>query len=116
MARIKAVLVLFAIVASGVLALAGTLTVVDKLGGGRERVVIGSKAFTESIILGEIVAQWLEANGVAVERHFNLGATNISFEAIRSGAIDLYPEYTGTGLIAILNHAPIAERTEALPI
>jgi glycine betaine/choline ABC-type transport system substrate-binding protein len=77
-------------------------------------VVIGSKAFTESIIVGEIAAQHLERAGVPVERRFNLGATNICFEAVRSGAIDLYPEYTGTALMAILHHASVADAAQAL--
>jgi osmoprotectant transport system substrate-binding protein len=114
MARVRAVLVLFAIVAFGVVTLSGALALVDRLSGTKDRVVIGSKAFTESIILGEIIAQWLERSGVDVERHFNLGATNISFEAIRSGSVDMYPEYTGTGLIAILHHEPVADRAAVL--
>jgi osmoprotectant transport system substrate-binding protein len=111
LARLKAVLVLVIILAAGAGAVAGALTVVDRMGGKRDRIVVGSKAFTESIILGEIVSQWLEQNGVPVERRFNLGATNISFQAIRTGAVDLYAEYTGTGLIAILHHAPMADRS-----
>jgi osmoprotectant transport system substrate-binding protein len=114
MERVRAVLVLFAIVAFGALTVAGTLALVDRFSGARGHVVVGSKAFTESIILAEIIAQWLEQSGVTVERHFNLGATNISFEAIRSGAVDLYPEYTGTGLMAILQEEPTADRTAVL--
>jgi osmoprotectant transport system substrate-binding protein len=114
MARVRAVLVLFAILGFGALAVAGALALVDRLAGARDRVVVGSKAFTESIILGEIISQWLEESGVPVERHFNLGATNISFEAIRSGAVDLYPEYTGTGLMAILQEEPMADRAAVL--
>jgi osmoprotectant transport system substrate-binding protein len=114
MARVRAVLVLFAIVAFGALTVAGTLALVDRLSGARDRVVVGSKAFTESIILAEIVAQWLEQSDIPVERRFNLGATNISFEAIRSGAVDLYPEYTGTGLMAILQKEPTADRSAVL--
>jgi glycine betaine/choline ABC-type transport system substrate-binding protein len=114
MARVKAVLVLLAIVGFGVLTLAGALALIDRLQGHRDRVVVGSKAFTESIILSEIISEWLEEDGVPVERHFNLGATNISFQAIRSGAVDLYTEYTGTGLYAILHHEPIADRSAVL--
>lgn len=114
MSRLRAVLVLFAIVGFGVLTLAGALTLVDRLGEGRDRVVVGSKAFTESIILAEIVSQWLERSGIEVERHFNLGATNICFEAIRGGAVDLYPEYTGTGLMAILHLEPADDRAGVL--
>ena len=114
LARIKAILVLFAIVGFGIVTMTGALALVDRLSGKRDTIVVGSKAFTESIILGEIIAQWLEHSGVRVERHFNLGATNISFEAVRSGAVDMYPEYTGTGLVAILHRAPISDRTAVL--
>lgn len=72
------------------------------------RVVVGSKDFTESAILGEIVAQMLEARGVAVERNFELGG-NLPHDALLAGRIDLYPEYTGTSYTAILKHAPITD-------
>ena len=71
-------------------------------------VVVGSKDFTESAILGEIVAQMLEARGVAVERKFELGG-NLPQDALLAGKIDLYPEYTGTAYTAILKHAPITD-------
>lgn len=74
----------------------------------RDRVVVGSKDFTESAILGEIVAQMLEARGVVVERKFELGG-NLSHDALLGGQIDLYPEYTGTSYTAILKHAPITD-------
>jgi len=70
--------------------------------------VVGSKDFTESAILGEIVAQMLEARGVAVERNFELGG-NLPHDALLAGRIDLYPEYTGTSYTAILKHAPITD-------
>ena len=63
---------------------------------------IGSKDFTESIVLGEIVAQLLEANDYNVERQLNLGGTVVAHEALVNGDIDTYVEYTGTGLLAIL--------------
>ena len=63
---------------------------------------IGSKDFTESIILGEIMAQILEANGFGAERQLNLGGTVVAHEALVNGDIDTYVEYTGTGLLAIL--------------
>ena len=65
-------------------------------------IVVGSKAFTESYLLGEIMAQLLEARGFQVERRFGFGGTLICFEALRSGEIDLYPEYSGTISQAIL--------------
>jgi osmoprotectant transport system permease protein len=76
--------------------------------GGESHVAIGSKDFTESAILAEIVAQMLEARGVAVERRFELGG-NLPHEALVAGTLDLYPEYTGTSFTAILHHAPVTD-------
>ncbi len=67
------------------------------------RVVIGSKDFTESVILAEIVAQMVEARGVTAERTFELGG-NLPHDALLAGKIDLYPEYTGTAYTAILRY------------
>ena len=66
-------------------------------------IVVGSKPFGESYLLCEMFAQLLEAHGIAVKRLPGLGATEVAFGAIRSGAVDVYPEYTGTGLVAILH-------------
>lgn len=71
-------------------------------GAAAEPIRIGSKTFTESYILGEMVAQLLESRGVAVERRLGLGGTLIAFEAVKAGSIDLYPEYTGTLNQAVL--------------
>ena len=73
-----------------------------------QRVAVGSKDFTESALLAEIVAQMLEARGVSVERRFELGG-NLPHEAMIAGTLDLYPEYTGTSYTAILQHAPITD-------
>jgi osmoprotectant transport system substrate-binding protein len=68
-----------------------------------DRVVIGSKNFTESLMLGELLAQELEARThLKVERRFYLAGTYICQQAILAGRIDIYPEYTGTSLTAIL--------------
>ncbi len=75
---------------------------------GAARVSVGSKDFTESALLAEIAAQMLEARGVSVERRFELGG-NLPHEAMVSGTLDLYPEYTGTAYTAILQHAPISD-------
>jgi osmoprotectant transport system permease protein len=75
---------------------------------GQARVSVGSKDFTESALLAEIAAQMLEARGVAVERRFELGG-NLPHEALVSGTLDLYPEYTGTSYTAILHHTPISD-------
>ncbi|MGB7922132.1 MAG: glycine betaine ABC transporter substrate-binding protein [Pyrinomonadaceae bacterium] len=74
----------------------------------RARIVVGSKDFTESLILGEIVAQLLEARGLEVERRFELGG-NLAHDALVAGQIELYPEYTGTAYTAILRHQPITD-------
>jgi osmoprotectant transport system permease protein len=70
---------------------------------------IGSKTFTESYILGEIAAQLLQSEGFSVEHEQGLGGTLVAFEALKSGAIDLYPEYTGTLTQAVLG-SPGLER------
>lgn len=73
-------------------------------------IVIGSKNFTEQVILGELLAQQIEARtGLKVERRFNLGGTFICQDALRSGQIDLYVEYTGTALTAILHDPPLKD-------
>lgn len=67
---------------------------------------VGSKNFTEQVILGEIIAQHLEHTlHVSVERRLNLAGTLLADQALRSGEIDLYPEYTGTALTAILKES-----------
>jgi osmoprotectant transport system permease protein len=65
-------------------------------------IVVGSKPFGESYLLAELFAQALEAAGERVARRFGLGGTEIAFPALQQGAIDLYPEYTGSGLLVIL--------------
>ena len=74
--------------------------------------VIGSKNFTESVILGELIAQKLEANGCVVERRLNMGGTFVCDTAIRAGSIDAYAEYSGTALTAILKQASINDRAK----
>ena len=74
---------------------------------GRSALRVGSKNFTESIVVAEIYAQALESAGFAVERRLNLGSTQIALAAMSRGDIDLYPEYTGTALIDVLHHAPL---------
>lgn len=59
-------------------------------------IVIGSKTFAESYILAEAAAQLLESRGIEVDRRFGLNGTKIAYDALRSEAIDIYPEYTGT--------------------
>ncbi|MGE5220360.1 MAG: glycine betaine ABC transporter substrate-binding protein [Chloroflexota bacterium] len=76
------------------------------------RIAVGSKDFTEQGILGEILAQAIEAKtGLSVERRFDLGG-NLAHEALLAGEIDLYVEYTGTALLAILKDKPLTDPQE----
>jgi osmoprotectant transport system substrate-binding protein len=76
-----------------------------------DRIVVGSKNFTEQLILGEIIAQQIEARtGMKVERRFYLAGTYICHQALLGGRIDVYPEYTGTALTAILKQQPENDR------
>src|SRR5438874_3076302 len=74
------------------------------------QVRIGSKNFTEQFIVAEIYAQALEAAGIKVERKINLGGTLIAHKALEEKQIDLYPEYTGTMLLAVLKAEPMTDR------
>ncbi len=71
-------------------------------------ITVGSKDFTESVILAEILSQMLEKRGVAVDRQFELGG-NLPHDALLSKQIDVYPEYTGTAYTAILKHPPVTD-------
>jgi glycine betaine/choline ABC-type transport system substrate-binding protein/ABC-type proline/glycine betaine transport system permease subunit len=64
--------------------------------GSKPTITIGSKNFTENIILGEIYAQALQAAGYKVKKQLNLGSEQIALKAVKSGRVDAYPEYTGT--------------------
>jgi osmoprotectant transport system substrate-binding protein len=75
--------------------------------------VVGSKNFTESFILGELIAQEIETHtSLKVERRFYLAGTYICQQAILAGRIDIYPEYTGTALTAILKQSASSDRQE----
>ncbi|UCF68640.1 MAG: ABC transporter permease subunit [Acidobacteriota bacterium] len=80
-----------------------------------EPIVVGSKNFAENRLLAELFARLIEARTrLSVERRLNLAGTQVCFEALRTGAIDLYPEYTGTGLVTLLGEAPRGGATETL--
>jgi osmoprotectant transport system substrate-binding protein len=79
-----------------------TLTAAAGAIASADTVKIGSKNFTEQFVVAEIYAQALEKAGVKVERHLNLGATLVAHSALLNGDIDLYPEYTGTALAAVV--------------
>jgi osmoprotectant transport system substrate-binding protein len=79
------------------------------------RLTVGSKNFTEQILLGEIVAQQLERRlGGTIERKLDLGGTLLAQQALINGEIDLYPEYTGTALTAVLKLPPSSDPAAVL--
>ena len=91
-----------ALIAIAVLAVAGTAWAARA--GERSDVIVGSKNFTEQVILGELLAQAIERQtGLRVERRLNLGGTAVAHQALLSGGIDMYVEYSGTALTAIFN-------------
>ena len=80
-----------------------------------ERIVVGSKNFTEQVILGEIVAQAIERYaGLSVDRRLNLGGTLICDRGLRSGDLDIYVEYSGTALTAVFNQPVNRSATEVM--
>lgn len=103
----------------GILLCCALALFVTSCGSRRSRIVVGSKNFTEQLILGELLAQELEhKTGLPVERRFYLAGTYICQQALLAGRIDMYVEYTGTALTAILkqkpssNHQEVYERVE----
>jgi osmoprotectant transport system permease protein len=109
-------------VTAAVLAVVAAVSLWAALAGrsGAPTIRVGSKNFTEQILLGELLAQTLESRaGVRVERRLNLGGTFICDQALRSGDIDLYVEYTGTAHTAIFrspaetNPAQVLDRVRA---
>jgi len=76
-------------------------------------IVVGSKNFTEQLVLGELLAQTIERAGVPVNRRLNLGGTLICDRALLTGDIDVYVEYTGTALTAVF-HQPVT--TDAVAV
>ena len=76
----------------------------------KSQIVIGSKFFTEQVVLAELLAQHIEARtGIHVERKTNLGGTLLVHKAMQAGQVDLYAEYTGTALTAVLNESPTGD-------
>jgi len=83
--------------------------------GRQASIVVGSKNFTEQLVLGEIIALHLERRlDVEIDRKLNLGGTLLAHQALINGEIDLYPEYTGTALTAILKLPPAADPAQVL--
>lgn len=84
-------------------------------GEGNDPIVVGSKGFTEQVILGELLASVIETEtDLPVERRLNLVSGFLCHQAVVSGEIDLYVEYTGTAFTGILEHAPITDPAEVL--
>ena len=98
---IRALLILVVIVA-----MSAAAAIYASALGGRRDVIVGSKNFTEQVVLGELVSQLLEREGLNVERRLNLGGTTIAHQALISGGIDAYVEYSGTSLTAIFDLPP----------
>jgi osmoprotectant transport system substrate-binding protein len=81
----------------------------------KPQIVIGSKFFTEQVVLAELLAQHIEARmGIHVERKTNLGGTLLVHKAMQAGQVDLYVEYTGTALNAVLNEKPTGDSAAVL--
>jgi osmoprotectant transport system substrate-binding protein len=74
-------------------------------------IIVGSKSFTENILIGDMMYDLLSANlkGVKIENKSNLGGTMVPWNALQSGQIDMYCEYTGTGLVDILKQPPVQD-------
>jgi osmoprotectant transport system substrate-binding protein len=97
--------------------LSGLLLLLVGCSGRSRRVVIGSKNFTEQLVLGELMAQLLERSArVPVERRFYLAGTYVCHQALLAGRIDSYVEYTGTALTAILGRPRAADPTEVYSV
>lgn len=100
-----------------VLLLVGTIAVWPKTRADSSSgmpIRVGSKNFTEQLILGELIAQKLEQAGLSVERQFNLGGTMICHEAMRAGELDVYVEYTGTALVSVLEREASSDSVRVL--
>lgn len=80
-----------------------------------KKIIVGSKNFTEQIILGELIAQHLErSTDVEIDRRLNLGGTFVCHEGITAGQLDIYVEYTGTALTAILKETQLSDQGTTL--
>lgn len=102
-----------AIAAAGLLAIAAASAIIAR--ESRPAIRVGSKNFTEQVILGELAAQIIEARtSLRVERRLNLGGTFICDRAIRAGDIDVYPEYSGTAHAAIFKAPVLTDRSAVL--
>lgn len=91
----------------------GTLLVASTAASAPAKITVGSKNFPENRLLAEMFARLVEdRTDLTVERRLNLAGTQVCFQALQTGAIDLYPEYSGTGLVIILGEAPGGNATQ----
>lgn len=109
--KLLSVIIILAFVLSACASGNGTSTqgTVSSTESNTSVIKVGSKDFTEEFIVAELYAQLLENAGFKVERKLNLGGTPIAQTAITKGEIDLYPEYTSTGLLTVLKEQPIQD-------
>jgi osmoprotectant transport system permease protein len=105
-ARLALTRVVFLAACLGATAAAAQAPAIPSSVAADRTVVVASKPFGESFILAELFAQLLERRGFTVDRRPGLGATEVAFTAVQTGGVDVYPEYTGTGLLAVLHEAP----------
>ncbi len=95
----------------------GLINANNKGDGSAGRIVVGGKNFTEQDIIGEMMALLIEHHSnIDVGRKLSLGGTMICFNALRNGDLDLYAEYTGTGLVSILDRKAVKSSEEAYAI
>ncbi len=80
-------------------------------GAGKPRITLGTKNFSEAVLLGELYAQALEAKGFKVDLKPDIGATEVVDRALTNGTIDLYPEYTGV-ILSVVKRQPVPPKTE----
>ena len=94
----------YATVSIIVIMLIGVMIAPKIINANQKKVVVASKNYTEQLILGNILSELIqEKTDLKVEEKFNLGGSQVTFNAIKSGAVDLYPEYLGTGYVSILD-------------
>jgi glycine betaine/choline ABC-type transport system substrate-binding protein len=103
---------------AGVVLLAAVFVASFDEARGQEKpfIVVGSKGFTEQLVLGNIIALMMENHGYKVDRKIGLGGTVICHEALVRGDINIYMEYTGTGLTAILKKPVVKDPEEVYQI
>lgn len=100
-----------------VLVLAVGMAFVYPMVNAKDKITIGSKNFSEQVLLGHLVADLIEGNtDIEVERKLNLGGTQVAFSAVTNGDIDMYVDYTGTGLVNILKQEALSDPDEVYNI